>query len=43
MSRLIRCGKEEGLSYGIQFKQTHPNVANWLMSFQALEKNEEGG
>lgn len=42
MSRLIRCGKEEGLSYGIQFKQTHPNVANWLMSFQALEKNEEG-
>lgn len=42
MLRLIRCGNEDGISYGIQFKQTHPNVANWLKQFQVLEKNEEG-
>lgn len=42
MSRLIRCGKKEGLSYGIEFKQTHPNVVNWMKQFQAIETNDQG-
>jgi hypothetical protein len=42
MTRLMRCGKEEGLTYGIDFKQMHPNVVGWLKQFQAIEKNERG-
>lgn len=42
MTRTMRCGKHDGLGYGIEFKRTHPNVVNWLQEFQAIEKNEQG-
>lgn len=42
MSRLMRCGKEDGISYGIEFKNMHPNVATWIESMQAIEVNESG-
>ena len=42
MTRMIRCGKKDGLIYGIEFKHTHPNVVNWLSEFEGIETDEQG-
>ncbi len=40
--RCMRCGKDTGISYGINFKHKYPNTVPWLKEFTAIEKDAEG-
>jgi len=37
----IRCNKQEGLDYAIEYKHQHPNVVNWIEEVK-LPQNEDG-
>lgn len=41
MSRLLRCGNHEGVRYGVEFQQTHPNITDWIKPI-SITKSTDG-